>query len=187
MYFGSICPREVIGKLGTVWRKEHTNMKQQGKMDRPVESMINTHEHLQYLLDEHEQILSHIKDLNQWWTELDEHGLPKYGEMGTRMEGLRDLLSRHFNDEEQEGYFKPLMDEEPGFCIMVPDFREQHNEFLTRLDDFSARLKQPVPPFKNWNEALEELKSLLAQLRTNEKREFEQVRKAFQKSSLPPD
>ena len=162
-------------------------MKQQGKMDRPVESMINTHEHLQYLLDEHEQILSHIKDLNQWWTELDEHGLPKYGEMGTRMEGLRDLLSRHFNDEEQEGYFKPLMDEEPGFCIMVPDFREQHNEFLTRFDDFSARLKQPVPPFQNWNEALEELKSLLAQLRTNEKREFEQVRKAFQKSSLPPD
>lgn len=162
-------------------------MKPRDKMKRPEEFIINTHEHLQYLLDEHEQILSHIKDLNQWWAELDEHGLPKYGEMGTRMEGLRDLLSKHFNDEEQEGYFKPLMDEEPGFCIMVPDFQEQHKEFLTRLDDFSVRLKKAEPPFQNWNEALQELKSILAQLRDNEKREIERVREAFQKSSFPHD
>ncbi|WP_145228609.1 hemerythrin domain-containing protein [Gimesia algae] len=162
-------------------------MKYQYKMKRPEESVKKSHEHLQYLLDEHEQILSHIKDLNQWWAELDEHGMPKYGEMGTRMEGLRDLLSKHFNDEEQEGYFKPLMDEEPGFCIMVPDFQKQHKEFLTRLDDFSNRLKQPEPPFHNWNEALLELQRLLAELRINENREIERVREAFEESSLPND
>ncbi|WP_417383358.1 hemerythrin domain-containing protein [Gimesia sp.] len=158
-------------------------MKQRNQMPHPENSVKVTHEHLQYLLDEHEEILSHIRDLNQWWTELDEHGMPKYGEMGTRMEGLRDLLAKHFNDEEQEGYFKPLMDEEPGFCIMVPDFKERHKEFLTRLDDFSVRLKQSKPPFQNWNEALQELKSLLGDLRTNEKREIDRVREAYEKSS----
>ncbi|MCA9003628.1 MAG: hemerythrin domain-containing protein [Planctomycetaceae bacterium] len=158
-------------------------MKHRNQMPHPVESVKITHEHLQYLLDEHEEILSHIKDLNQWWTELDEHGLPKYGEMGTRMEGLRDLLSKHFSDEEQEGYFKPLMDEEPGFCIMVPDFKERHKEFLNRLDDFSVRLKQSKPPFQSWNEALQEFKSLLGDLRTNEKREIERVQEAYEKSS----
>lgn len=158
-------------------------MKNQKRTQYLEESHISTDAHLQYLLDEHEQVLSHIRELNQWWCELDEHGLPKYGEMGTRIEGLRDLLSKHFNDEEQEGYFKPLMDEEPAFCIMVPDFQEQHNKFLTRLDEFSCRLKQPEPPFENWNEAIAELQSLLADLRTNEKREIEQVRKAFEKSS----
>ncbi|MCA9020265.1 MAG: hemerythrin domain-containing protein, partial [Planctomycetaceae bacterium] len=140
-------------------------------------------EHLQYLLDSHEEVLGHIKGLNDWWRELDERGLPKYGEMGTRMEGLRDQLSKHFCDEEQEGYFKPLMDESPGFCIMVPDFQKKHKEFLTRIDDFSTRLKQSEPPFQNWNEALQELQGLLDELRINENEEIQRVREAFENSS----
>ncbi|WP_417382484.1 hemerythrin domain-containing protein [Gimesia sp.] len=159
---------------------EHRDdMKSEGVGDTKKKS----HEHLQYLLDGHEAILVHIKELNDWWRELDERGLPKYGEMGTRMEGLRDLLSQHFRDEEQEGYFKPVMDESPGFCIMVPDFREKHKEFLTRIDNFSTRLKQSEPPFQNWNEALQELQELLAELRTNENEEIQRVREAFEKSA----
>ncbi|HAH49281.1 hemerythrin domain-containing protein [Gimesia sp.] len=158
-------------------------MKHRNQLKQSQEFKDNPHEHLQYLLDEHEQILSHIKDLHRWWSELYEHGLPKYGEMGTRMEGLRDLLRKHFLDEEQEGYFKPVMEEEPGFCIMVPDFEEQHKEFLCRVDDFSTRLKLSNPPFRSWNEALQEFQGLLDDLRTNEKREIERVREAFEKSS----
>ncbi|HAH47576.1 hemerythrin domain-containing protein [Gimesia sp.] len=147
------------------------------------EAKKKSHKHLQYLLDGHEQILLHIKELNHWWSELDERGLPKYGEMGTRVEGLRDLLSKHFRDEEQEGYFKPLMDESPGFCIMVPDFQKKHKEFLKRLDDFGARLKQSEPPFQNWNEALQELQRLLAELRVHENEEIQHVREAFEKAA----
>jgi|GEM_PF-601238 len=141
------------------------------------------HEHLQYLLDEHEQILSHLKDLNCWWSELDEHGIPKYGEMGTRVAGFRDLLARHFDDEEQEGYFKPLLDEEPGFCIMVPDFKEKHTATLSRFDDFIARLKQPEPPFQNWGAALAEFENLMEDIRAHEKQEIALVQDAFNQAT----
>ncbi|MCA9006273.1 MAG: hemerythrin domain-containing protein [Planctomycetaceae bacterium] len=158
-------------------------MKHPDRMNPEGDAKKKSHEHLQYLLDSHEEVLGHIKGLNDWWRELDERGLPKYGEMGTRMEGLRDQLSKHFCDEEQEGYFKPLMDESPGFCIMVPDFQKKHKEFLTRIDDFSTRLKQSEPPFQNWNEALQELQGLLDELRINENEEIQRVREAFENSS----
>ena len=143
----------------------------------------NSSEHLQYLLDEHEQILSHMKELNDWWTELDERGLPKFGEMGTRVQTFRDLLAKHFEDEAQEGYFKPVLDESPGFCIMVPDFKEKHSTTLARIDDFVSRLKQSDPPFGNWNDALQEFETLLTDLRENENKEIKMVQEAFDKSS----
>ncbi|WP_145218763.1 hemerythrin domain-containing protein [Gimesia alba] len=143
----------------------------------------NSHEHLQYLLDEHEQILTHMKELNDWWTELDERGLPKFGEMGTRVERFRELLAKHFEDEEQEGYFKPVLDETPGFCIMVPDFKEKHTAILCQIDDFISRLKHPEPPFENWNAALQEFETLLADLREHENHEIQLVQEAFDKSS----
>jgi len=141
----------------------------------------NSHEHLQYLLDEHEQILSHIKELNEWWMELYEKGLPKFGEMGAHVEGFRDLLAKHFEDEEREGYFKQVLDESPGFCIMVPDFKKKHTAILGRIDDFVSRLKQAEPPFKNWNEALQEFKIILSDLREHEDQEVKQVQEAFDK------
>tara|TARA_R110002111_G_scaffold2705_5_gene18013 strand:- start:432 stop:884 length:453 start_codon:yes stop_codon:yes gene_type:complete len=142
----------------------------------------NSHKHLQYLLDEHEQILSHIKELNDWWTELDERGLPKFGEMGTRVEGFRDLLAKHFENEKEEGYFKPVLDESPGFCIMVPDFKTKHITILSRIDDFASRLKQSKPPFKNWSEASSEFKALLSDLREHEDQEIKMVQDAFNRS-----
>ncbi|MCA9015709.1 MAG: hemerythrin domain-containing protein [Planctomycetaceae bacterium] len=143
----------------------------------------NSHEHLQYLLDEHEEILLHIKELNDWCAELGERGLPKFGEMGTRVGRFRDLLAKHFEDEAQEGYFKPVLDESPGFCIMVPDFKAKHTTTLSLIDDFISRLKQPEPPFKNWSSALKEFEGLLTVLREHEDQEIKLVQEAFDKSS----
>jgi len=140
---------------------------------------VNSHEHLQFLLDEHEEIISHIRELKDWWDQLNEKGLPKFGEMGTRVKGFRDLLAKHFDDEEQEGYFKPVFDESPGFCIMVPDFKIKHAEILSRIDDFTTRLKKTEPPFQNWNKALMEFEEILADLREHEDQEIKMVQEAF--------
>ncbi len=144
---------------------------------------MNSHEHLQFLLDEHAEIHSHMKELNDWWVQLYEKGLPKFGEMGTRVEGFRDLLAKHFDDEEQEGYFKPIFDESPGFCIMVPDFKKQHAEILCRIDDFTTRLKETESPFQSWNEALQKFEEILADLREHEDQEIKMVQEAFNQSA----
>ena len=143
---------------------------------------VNPHKHLQFLLDEHEKIISHIRELKDWWDQLNEKGLPKFEEMGTRVKGFRDLLAKHFVDEEREGYFKPVFDEAPGFCIMVPDFKKTHAEILCRMDDFITQLKETEHPFQSWGEALQKLEEILADLRKHEDQEIKMVQQAFNQS-----
>jgi hypothetical protein len=151
--------------------------------ERWIGDKQNSHKPLQYLLDEHKQIVSHIKEVTQWWMELNEKGLPKFGEMGAHVEGFRALLAKHFENEAQEGYFTPVLDESPGFCIMVPDFKKKHTSLLDRIDDFVLRLKQTDSPFNNWNEALQEFKKILDDLREHENQEVKLVQEAFDKSA----
>lgn len=147
-----------------------------------MDKKTKSHERFRYLLDEHEEILAHMEELNDWWTQLYEKGLPKFGEMGTRVEQFRDLLAKHFADEEKAGYFKPVFDESPGFCIMVPDFKIKHEEILSRIDDFITRLRKSEPPFQHWKEALNEFEKLLADLHQHEDQEIKMVQEAFNKT-----
>lgn len=143
---------------------------------------LDSHKHLQFLLDEHEEILAQLEKLKDWWLQLNEKGLPKFGEMGTRVDDFRDLLAKHFNDEEQEGYFKPVFDESPGFCIMVPDFKKKHTEILNRIDNFTTQLKKIESPLQNWNQALKEFEEILTDLRAHEDQEVRMVQEAFNQS-----
>ncbi len=143
----------------------------------------SAHEHIQLLLDEHEEILAHMKELADWSAQLKEKGLPKFGEMGTRVNCFRDLLAKHFENEEQEGYFKPIFDESPGFCIMVPDFHKKHAEILCRIDEFIARSKKSERPFQSWGEALQIFDKLLTDLRAHEDQEIKMVQEAFNQSA----
>ena len=144
---------------------------------------MSNHEHLQFLLDEHEEILAQLNELTDWSAQLKEKGLPKFGEMGTRVKCFRDLLAKHFKDEEQEGYFQPIFDESPGFCIMVPDFKKKHAKILSRIDNFITRLKETEYPFPSWNEALQKFEEILADLREHEDQEIKIVQEAFSQSA----
>lgn len=143
----------------------------------------STHEHIQLLLDEHEEILTHIKELGDWTEQLKEKGLPKFGELGTRVKCFRDLLAKHFKDEEREGYFKPIFGESPGCCIMVPDFHKKHAESLCNIDNFIAKLKESEHPFQSWDEALKQFDILLTELREHENQEITMVQGAFKQST----
>ncbi|QDU10722.1 hemerythrin domain-containing protein [Gimesia aquarii] len=142
----------------------------------------NPNEHIQLLLDEHEEILTHINELADWTEQLKEKGFPKFGELGTRVKSFRDLLAKHFKNEEQEGYFKPIFDESPGCCIMVPDFHKKHAESLCNIDNFIARLKESEHPFQSWDEALKQFDALLIDLRAHENQEIKMVQEAFKQS-----
>jgi hypothetical protein len=70
---------------------------------------------LNAFLEEHQRLARRIAELRQWWWELDELGVRKFGEMAFRVQDLRDLLEEHFAEEELDGYLSSALAVAPQF------------------------------------------------------------------------
>ena len=134
---------------------------------------------LTWMLEEHAELTRRVANLREWWNELDQYGLPKFGEMGSRVDELRDLLAEHFADEEKDGYFAPVLAVSPNLDRQVNKLQEQHGQLLERLNDFANRLQMSKPPFDSWQKAYRELETILADLRKHEQAENGIVQSTF--------
>ena len=131
------------------------------------------------MLAEHRELMREIADLRRWWKELDEFGLPKYGEMGTRLKELRDHLRAHFEEEEADGYLAAALAAAPRFTHDAEYLRAQHRQFLDTLDRFTADLQATEPHCCNWEDARRRLEEFLTQLREHEAAENAIAHAAF--------
>jgi len=134
---------------------------------------------LNLLLAEHRALLTQISELREWATAVGEHGIPHFGEMGTRMEQLRDRLRDHFAEEEKGGYLSPIMEIVPRFAGEIEELGGQHGELLLTLDRFIARLHETEPPFASWQQAMREFEKFIGALRRHESRENVIVQAAY--------
>ncbi|HXY36520.1 MAG TPA: hemerythrin domain-containing protein [Planctomycetaceae bacterium] len=135
---------------------------------------------LQALLKEHQEIARRIAELRQWWSELDSLGIRKFGEMAFRVQELRDLLAEHFAGEERDGYLRAALAVAPQFTRPAATLREEHAQFLERLDQQIARLQQCEPESGYWRESRDEIEQLVAALRQHEQSENAIVQAAFE-------
>jgi iron-sulfur cluster repair protein YtfE (RIC family) len=117
--------------------------------------------------------------LRRWWTELDQLGTPKFGEMGTQVQNLRNILAEHFAAEEKDGYLAPVIAVAPYLSRQANELQSQHGHLLESLNDFISRLQMSEPPFESWQAAYRELETLLLDLRRHEQAENEAVQAAF--------
>lgn len=131
------------------------------------------------LLEEHRELIAKIAEFSQWWEEVDELGVPRFAEMGDRLQSLRDLLVRHFADEEAGGYLAGVLEVAPRFSREIEELQPQHGELLATLDDFIPRLKSDTPPFGSWQATWHEFDAFLADLRRHEGRENAVVQSAY--------
>ena len=135
---------------------------------------------LHAFLKEHQEVSRRIAELRQWWSELDSLGIRKFGEMTFRVQELRDLLAEHFAEEERDGYLRAALAVAPQFARPAATLREQHPQFLERLDHLIARLQQCEPESRYWRESRDELEQLVVDLRQHEQSENAIVQAAFE-------
>ena len=118
--------------------------------------------------------------LQKWWTELDELGIRKFGEMAFRVQELRDLLAEHFADEERGGYLGSALAVAPQFASQAATLCTEHAQFLERLDHLVARLRYSEATSNYWRASCLEIEQVIADLRRHEQRENAIVQAAFE-------
>ena len=114
-----------------------------------------------------------VGEVRKWMKEVEQLGIPHFGEMADRLQPLRDRLVLHFDREDQmiSELAVALPDPSAEFDLLRSSADHDHHLILSRLDDFSARLAEVDPPFKSWQTAMHEFMTLVDQLEQHESTE----------------
>lgn len=138
-----------------------------------------SHDELQSLLGDHDELAQRIDAIRQWWEELDEFGRPKFGEMADRVAEFRAALATHFDDEECGGYLRPVLDAAPGFADAAEALRKQHPALLSDAAELVDHLHKCDRPGECWKDARKRFESLVDAVRRHETAENLLIRRAM--------
>lgn len=136
-------------------------------------------------MDEHRRLMLHIADVCDWLDEVEQLGMPRFGELGNRLQPLRDDLIAHFAQEERDGYLAVPLAKVPRFRGEAEELCRQHSDFLRDLESLSEHLRETESPFRTWQDARRKFEQLVAALRQHEQREAAIHRAAFEQSDEP--
>ncbi len=131
-----------------------------------------TDDFLQMLSTEHVEISKRVSDLRRFWSEVNELGDgPKYEEMGARIRQLRDHLAEHFELEEQGGYLASAIQRAPQLAEQAEQLKQQHQQILDTLDNYSSRLQACGESYQCWKDVLVDIEQFLDLLHEHESTE----------------
>ena len=132
---------------------------------------------------EHRDLLRVIDGLRRWMYDVNQLGIPRFGETADQLLMLRDRLVHHFGREDELG--RRLFEAEPHAEVEVQALCRQadrdHERLLKRLDGLSERLRLIDPPFASWQRAVDEVELLVDDLEEHEEQEAESVRRWMHK------
>lgn len=127
---------------------------------------------------EDRKLLVCIEEIRDWMLEVNQLGIPHFGETASRLQPLRESLLIHFEREDDilarlaELYPEPS----PEVQAFLRQTRSDHQLLLDRLDHLHARLKAVDPPFASWTAAMEEVDLFFEAMEQHERSESDRVR-----------
>lgn len=142
-------------------------------------SQQETRQQFETLFDAQCELMKQVDDLRQWWREVDELGVPKYGEMVSRIQVLRDSVAAHFRSEEEGGYLAAALAIAPQFTQQAEILLAQHAGFLESLDRFATNLQADHPAFNSWQDVRDEFDKFVLEIRKHESAENAIMQAAF--------
>lgn len=106
-----------------------------------------------------------VNELRTWARDVAQLGQPRFGELGARIELVRQALARRCNEAQGERPATPQRANEPP----QPDTEGavQLTDCLRQLEELTNRLVASPAGFSSWSEAVSELESVLARLETH--------------------
>ena len=128
--------------------------------------------------DEDRSLATCIDQVRAWMREVEQRGIPHFGETAARLVPLRERLVQHFERED-----KMLHQIADLFLAPTPEIDSvrtqalhEHDQLLFALDELRGRLAKLQPPFESWQAAMREVEEFFAALEQHEEREAENVR-----------
>ena len=128
-------------------------------------------------LDEDRRLATCIDEVRQWMSEVNQLGIPHFGETASRLEPARECLTVHFDREvEMLEQLKTLYPEgSPEVSAFTRQTLTDHERILNRLSDLCGRLTQVDPPFESWTSAMDEVDLFFEELELHERLESDRV------------
>ena len=135
---------------------------------------------------EDRELAEYVKQVRDWMTEVEQLGIPHFGETATRLRPLRDRLVQHFQREEEmiSNLAAALPEPSTEFDLLRTNAAHDHELLLVRLDDLSARLSETDPQFESWQVAMNEVATLVHQLQEHERMEANTIEQFLAKMNI---
>lgn len=131
------------------------------------------------LIELHEVLNRDIGDLTHWLKEADEYGRPQFGQLGDRMRAIRDIVARHFADEEDGGYMAAPIAAAPNLASQADALLAEHPRLLEEFHALSSALCACPTTYASWGDARRDVQQVLDRLADHEHRENELWQEAF--------
>ncbi len=128
------------------------------------------------MLTDHNALMSGICSNRRWIYELCELGMPRFGELATRLRELRAALVSHFHDEEA---FNAAQRDSGGNVVLNHNLEKTHQELLQRLDVMISRLQSAAEQFPGWHAAVAEVEILVTDICNHETLEMDGLKKSL--------
>lgn len=110
-------------------------------------------------------------EIQRWIREVDQFGVPRFGEFGHRLNCYRNLLAGEFANEEYHGQLSDVEQRHPECKPEITELHGQHGQFLDQLERFADRLQQDQPAYRCWQDAVAEFEHLISEIARHQGRE----------------
>ncbi len=126
---------------------------------------------------EDRQLKSYMDELREWMNQVNQLGIPHFGEAGSRLASLRQRLQQHFEREDEivQSLAAHFVASDATVAALRANSGEDHQLILNRLDSLMKRLHQLEPPFESWLAAMNEIELFVEGLNQHEKDESNYV------------
>jgi hypothetical protein len=135
------------------------------------------------LVHEHETLQGMIEADRAWWQEIREIGIPRFWEMASRLDALRNRLSEHFAHEESVQHTAV----KDALGVTSPDkikaMADEHSDILQRLDGIISKANASGG-YECWGEIGLEFSELIHAVYEHESEEFRLLRDALGEVSV---
>jgi len=124
---------------------------------------------------EDRELEAFIDQVRDWMLEVNQLGIPHFGETATRLRPLRTRLVTHFEHEDEmvAQLSKLYPPSSPEIEAVRSQSSHDHRQLLARLDELIDRLDQPDPTFTSWQAAMDEVELFVNALEQHEEQESE--------------
>ncbi|HQX50534.1 MAG TPA: hemerythrin domain-containing protein [Planctomycetaceae bacterium] len=128
---------------------------------------------IEKLLKDHRVLMDYICSVREWIRDVSEWGMPRFGELGTRLTTFRETLAAHFEDEESQEYAILDSQHEPAVAGATREWPNLHHDYLKQLDVLVQCLRALEPEFETWQEAVRQVDTLITEICEHEDREIQ--------------